>query len=67
MDEDALVDEIYENINDVLLIDKAQKPLYKDSNTILLFTSFVGQLEGIERYFKRVYDTYLNIYKIVFI
>jgi hypothetical protein len=38
MDENAPVDEIYEYIHDVPLIDKAQKPLYKDSKTSLLST-----------------------------
>ena len=35
-DENAVVDEIYENIHDVPLIDKAEKALYKDSKTSLL-------------------------------
>jgi hypothetical protein len=38
MDENAPMDEIYEDIHDVPLIDKAQKPLYKDSKTSLLST-----------------------------
>ena len=36
MDENAPTCEIYEDIHDVPLIDKVQKPLYKDSKTSLL-------------------------------
>ena len=38
MDENVLLDEIYEDIDDVPLIDKSLKPLYKDSKTTLLST-----------------------------
>jgi hypothetical protein len=41
MDEDAPMDDIYDNIqDDVPLIKKAQKSLYKDSSRILLFAIF---------------------------
>jgi hypothetical protein len=36
MNEIEPMDEIYEDIHDVPLIDKTQKPLYKDSKTSLL-------------------------------
>lgn len=35
-DENTALDEMYENIHDVPLIDKAKKTLYKDSKTSLL-------------------------------
>ena len=41
MDENGLVDEIYEDIHDVLPIDKAQKPVYKDSMKSLLYVVFI--------------------------
>ena len=37
MDENIPMDEIYEYIHEVSLIDKAQKPLYKDTKAITFF------------------------------
>ena len=62
--ENVPMEEAYENIHDVPLIDKAKKLIQRLKDKSSLCSFVASQLEGIELYFKYENDTIVKVCKI---